>query len=108
LIIDQPEDNLAPNYINHGLIDLIKKIKKTKQIILVSHNATIPMLGDAQNVILCQINNGEIEIVSSCLEGNVNGKSIVDFIAEITDGGKSSIKKRVKKYNLKSFRGEQE
>jgi hypothetical protein len=28
---------------------------------------------------------------------------VVDFIAEITDGGKASIKKRVKKYNLKKF-----
>ena len=44
IIIDQPEDNLATNYINHDLIEMIKKIKEDKQVILVSHNATIPML----------------------------------------------------------------
>jgi hypothetical protein len=106
LIIDQPEDNLATNYINEGLIKSIKSIKALKQIILVSHNATIPMLGDAQNVILCNNIDGKIVIKSAELEGKINGKTMVDYIAKITDGGKSSIKKRVKKYNLKKFKGE--
>jgi hypothetical protein len=104
LIIDQPEDNLASNYINTGLIQAIKSIKQKKQIILVSHNATIPMLGDAQTVILCNNLDDKIKIRSAPLEGEIDGKSMVDHIAEITDGGKASIKKRVKKYNLKSFK----
>ena len=54
LIIDQPEDNLATGYINSGLLTAIKECKNKKQIVLVSHNATIPMLGDAQNVIICR------------------------------------------------------
>lgn len=33
IIIDQPEDNLATKYINDGLVDAIKKVKKFKQII---------------------------------------------------------------------------
>ena len=106
LIIDQPEDNLATGYINAGLLTAIKECKSKKQIILVSHNATIPMLGDAQNIIMCTNDNNKITIASNPLEGEINGKSVVDLIAEITDGGKSSIKKRVKKYNLKDFRGE--
>jgi len=60
IIIDQPEDNLATQYINVGLVDALKKVKKIKQVILVSHNATIPMLGDAQNIILCKNNDGKI------------------------------------------------
>ena len=103
IIIDQPEDNLATNYINKGLVSAIKKIKAKKQIILVSHNATIPMLADAQNIVLCRNENNKLIIKSSPLEGEIDGKSVVDHIAEITDGGKSSIKKRVKKYNLKKF-----
>ena len=62
------------------------------------------MLGDAQNVVLCKNENGKITIRSGRLEGKIDDKSIVDYIAEITDGGKRSIKKRVKKYNLKNFR----
>lgn len=103
LIIDQPEDNLATNYINDGLVRAIKGIKDKKQIILVSHNATIPMLGDAQTIVLCE-GNEKIDIKSECLEGSISEKSIVDHIADITDGGKPAIKKRVKKYNLKSFK----
>ena len=105
IIIDQPE---ATSYINRNLIKLIKDVKYRKQIILVSHNATIPMLGDAQNIVLCRNDKGKIKICSQPLEGNVDNKSIVDYIAEITDGGKSSIKKRVKKYNLKSFKENEE
>lgn len=103
IIIDQPEDNLATNYINKGLVRAIKKIKSKKQIILVSHNATIPMLADAQNIVLCRNENNKLIIKSSPLEGKIDGKEVVDHIAEITDGGKPSIKKRVKKYNLKKF-----
>jgi hypothetical protein len=103
IIIDQPEDNLATNYINKGLVTAIKKIKSKKQIILVSHNATIPMLADAQNIVLCRNVNNKLIIKSSPLEGKIDGKDVVDHIAEITDGGKPSIKKRVKKYNLKKF-----
>lgn len=106
LIIDQPEDNLATGYINTGLLSAIKECKSKKQIILVSHNATIPMLGDAQNVVMCTNDNNKIVIASNPLEGDIDGKSVVDLIAEVTDGGKSSIKKRVKQYNLKDFRGE--
>lgn len=106
LIIDQPEDNLATGYINTGFLSAIKECKSKKQIILVSHNATIPMLGDAQNIVMCTNDNNKITIASNPLEGEIEGKSVVDLIAEVTDGGKSSIKKRVKKYNLKDFRGE--
>lgn len=103
IIIDQPEDNLAVGYINSELVESIKNVKKRKQIILVSHNATIPMMADAQNIIICENNGEKITIRSSLLEGSLNGKKILDYIAEQTDGGKSSIKKRVKKYNLKKF-----
>lgn len=103
LIIDQPEDNLATSYINSGLVESVKKMKRSKQVIFVSHNATIPMSADAQNLILCQNTNGKIVIRSSALEGEIDGKSAVDHVALITDGGKSSVKKRFKKYNLKEF-----
>lgn len=105
IIIDQPEDNLAINYINHDLIEMIKKIKENKQVILVSHNATIPMLGDAQNLIICENDGEKLYINSAPLESEIKGKKTLDWIAELTDGGKPSIKKRVKKYNFRSYKG---
>lgn len=104
LIIDQPEDNLATDYINHGLIDQIKNVKCKKQIILVSHNATIPMLGDAQCVVVCKNNNGNIKIKAAPLESEIEGIRVLDIIARVTDGGKPSIRKRVKKYDLKRYK----
>lgn len=103
VIIDQPEDNLASAYINKGLVNAIKKTKVHKQIILVSHNATIPMLADAQNIIYCNNETGKIVIKSAALESSIDGTPVLDLIAKITDGGKPSIKKRVKKYNLKKY-----
>lgn len=103
IIIDQPEDNLSSEFMNTELIELIKRVKKEKQIIFVSHNATIPMIGDAQNIILCRNIDNKITISSERLEGDIDDKKVVDHIVAITDGGKQSVKKRFKKYNLKKF-----
>lgn len=104
IVIDQPEDNLATSYINDGLVKAIKKVKNSKQIILVSHNATIPMMADAQTIVYCKNENDKIVIKSAPLEGSIDNVPVLDLVAKITDGGKPSIKKRVKKYNLKKFR----
>lgn len=106
LIIDQPEDNLATNYLNHGLITSLKKSKGKRQLIVVTHNATIPMLADSNKIILCSNKDNKIMISSHNLEDSIDKTKITDKIAELTDGGKSSIKKRFKKYNLRDYRGD--
>lgn len=108
IFIDQPEDNLATNYINKGLVESIKLSKDRRQILVISHNATIPMLADAQNIVYCKNVNGKIVIRSNPMEAKFGNRSVIDYIADITDGGKTSIKKRVKKYNLKKFREDEE
>ena len=70
---------------------------------MVSHNATIPMLGDAQNIIVCKNENNFITIKSYLLEEDYEQKNVTDVIADLTDGGKPSIKKRFKKYNIRSY-----
>ena len=104
LIIDQPEDNLANKYINDKLIKDIKNAKSKKQIIIVSHNDTIPVLADAENIIYCWAEGDKISIRSNYMENKINGKRCLDLIAYITDGGKKSIKKRFKKYNIKTYK----
>lgn len=106
LIIDQPEDNLATNYLNHGLISSIKDAKVKRQLIIVTHNATIPMLGDAYKIIVCDNDMNKIKITSHFLEDEYGEVKITDKIAELTDGGKINIKKRFKKYNLRNYKGE--
>lgn len=104
LIIDQPEDNLANKYINTKLIDDIKSSKLKKQVIIVTHNATIPILADAQNIISCKLVGNKIVIRSNYLENKIDDNYCLDLIADITDGGKKSIRKRFKKYNIKSYK----
>ena len=105
LIIDQPEDNLAADYINDGLAAAIKGSKATRQTIVVTHNATIPMLADAQTVVLCRNIDGKLVIRSARLEGSIDGKRALDWVVEITDGGEPSVQKRFRKYNFRRFGG---
>lgn len=51
LIIDQPEDELGYSYVVHLIVPKILEAKFSRQIIVVSHNANIPVLGDADFVI---------------------------------------------------------
>ena len=103
LLIDQPEDNLASDYINGGLSGAIRGSKATRQTIIVTHNATIPMMADAQTVVLCRSENGKLIVRSAPLEGFIEGKRALDWIADITDGGKQSVQKRFRKYNFRKF-----
>jgi hypothetical protein len=51
LIIDQPEDELGYSYVVHLIVPKILKAKFSRQILIVTHNANIPVLGDADYVI---------------------------------------------------------
>ncbi len=46
LIIDQPEDNLDSEFIHKILVKNQKRIKENRQVIIVTHNANITVLGD--------------------------------------------------------------
>jgi len=51
LLFDQPEDQIDNLTISEDLIDLIKKAKEKCQIIIASHNASIVVNSDSDNVI---------------------------------------------------------
>ena len=57
---------------------------------------------------MCQNENNFLTIRANVLEGKIGEIKVLDLIAQTADGGKPSIKKRVKKYNLKNFRVENE
>jgi ABC-type uncharacterized transport system ATPase subunit len=52
LIIDQPEDDLDNSFIYQSLVKSILKLKSDRQLIFVTHNANIPVLGDAETVVV--------------------------------------------------------
>lgn len=54
LIIDQPEDDLDNSLIYSLVVKSIRKMKSKRQIIIVTHNPNIPVLGDAEGIIVLE------------------------------------------------------
>jgi predicted ATPase len=53
IIIDQPEDDLDNQTIYEDVIKLIRSLKPKTQFIFATHNANIPVLGDAEQIFAC-------------------------------------------------------
>lgn len=54
LLVDQPEDNLDNRFIFETVVESILKVKTSRQLIFVTHNPNIPVLGDAAQVIVME------------------------------------------------------
>jgi len=95
LIIDQPEDNLDNQYIYTSIVQLIKRVAPNRQLIFITHNPNIPVLGDAKyNVFLSSEEN-----MGRCLSSG----SIYDVkneIIEYLEGGEDAFKLRESFYEL--------
>ena len=52
LIIDQPEDNLDNRLIRQVIVNVLASIKLRRQVIVATHNPNLPVLGDAEQVIV--------------------------------------------------------
>ncbi len=96
IFIDQPEDNLGNKYIADELVAQIRTIKFSKQLFLVTHNPSIVVYGDAENVILAENNENRIKYKQLVLEDLAAQKQICDTL----DGGKYIFHNRYQKYNI--------
>jgi AAA domain len=50
LLIDQPEDNLDNAFVYETIVRALRAIKGSRQVIFVTHNPNIPVLGEAERV----------------------------------------------------------
>lgn len=107
IIIDQPEDNLGTTFISEkdGLVDTIRHEKLNKQIFLATHNASIVVYGDAENIILAENKNNCIKYKQVLME---TGEEAMKTICENLDGGKRVFENRSRKYNIKKIREEKQ
>jgi predicted ATPase len=98
LVIDQPEDDLDNSYIYHTLVNEFKKIKKSRQLIIATHNPNIPITGDAENILILNSNgmNGWIE-----LSGNIDNDKVSGRVLQILEGDIEAFIKRAEKYGYK-------
>jgi ABC-type Mn2+/Zn2+ transport system ATPase subunit len=95
-VFDQPEDDLDNDFIMHHLVPIFKKIKKYRQVIIVTHNANLVVNADAEQVIVAK-NNDEILQYES---GSIENISIREQICNILEGGKDAFNKREQKYGF--------
>lgn len=99
VLIDQPEDNLGNKFIIDKLINLIRQIKFQKQIILVTHNPSVVVYGDAENIILAENDSNKITYKQLVLEDKESQKQI----CQVLDGGQYIFDQRAKKYNIEKL-----
>jgi len=99
LIIDQPEDDLDNSLIYSLVVKSIRKMKNKRQIIIVTHNPNIPVLGDAEGIIVLERNNaGKVTFRKDKKAGCIEEKLIREGICEIMEGGENAFRKREQKY----------
>ena len=120
ILLDQPEDDLDNRSVYHDLVSFIKRKKKERQIIIVTHNPNLTVGADSEEVIVANQEGQErgrdnkqykFEYVSGALENNFEEdstkksillkKGIRQHTCEILEGGEEAFLKREQKYNFK-------
>lgn len=99
LIIDQPEDNLDNSYIANNFIDGLRDYKLNRQFIFSTHNANIPVFGDAELILVMNEENGQGSIKEGCI-GAVDNYNVKESVIRTLEGGDTAFKMRRAKYNL--------
>lgn len=95
LIIDQPEDNLDNQYIYRNLVNSLKFIKNTRQIIIVTHSSTIVTNADAEQVIVLESDYRHGWVVN---KGYPDDDIITRHIINYLEGGEDSFRHKIGMY----------
>ncbi|WP_153127363.1 TrlF family AAA-like ATPase [Peribacillus tepidiphilus] len=99
LIIDQPEDNLDNSYIAKNFVDGLRDYKLNRQFIFATHNANIPVFGDAELIIVMEEVDGQGSIKENCI-GSVDNQNVKTAVVNTLEGGDTAFKMRKAKYNI--------
>jgi len=106
LIIDQPEDNLDSLSVYASLIEYFRKRKKTRQIIIITHNPNLVVNTDAEQIVIADfdgIRHPHIQYKSGALEdtaGTDQEPSIREGVCRVLEGGREAFLRREQKYAI--------
>ena len=93
LVIDQPEDNLDNHFIFETVVNAVQQLKRRRQMIFITHNANIPVLAEA-DLVLVMNSDGRV--------GGVEKSGTVDEcreqIIDLLEGGREAFELRSKRY----------
>ena len=97
LILDQPEDDLDNRLVYDLIVDRLKKAKEQRQIIVVTHNANIPVNGDAEYIISMDSESRTLNVIQT---GTVEQPTIKKEICDVMEGSEQAFKMRSKRYEV--------
>ncbi len=103
LIVDQPEDDLDNRFITEGVVPRMREGKQRRQFIFSTHNANIPVLGDAELIVglsaAGEAGSGRAH-VDPAHAGSIDTDSVRELVEEILEGGHEAFEKRRRKYGF--------
>ncbi len=97
LIIDQPEDNLDSEFVYQSIVPVLRQAKERRQVIVVTHNANIAVLGDAEQVIVLKSTASKSAVVAS---GSIDDSKTRDAACNILEGSQEAFKRRARVYGF--------
>jgi len=103
LIVDQPEDDLDNRFITEGVVPRMRDEKQRRQFIFSTHNANIPVLGDAELIVGLtasgEAEHGHARIAPEHM-GSIDAQPVRELVEEILEGGKEAFERRRRKYGF--------
>ena len=107
LVVDQPEDDLDNRFITEGVVPIMRQEKRRRQFVFSTHNANIPVLGDAE-LILGLAATGEAQAakregqarIAREHMGAIDSRPVRELVEEILEGGKAAFEMRRSKYGF--------
>lgn len=91
LLLDQPEDHLDNAFVADTLVKSLRERSGDDQYIFASHNANIPVLADAEHVVVMGSDGDRGYVVTS---GGLASPEIVASIEGIMEGGVAAFQQR--------------
>ena len=98
LVLDQPEDHLDNAFIAERIAKKIRQIKQRCQLILSTHNANIPVFGDAELIAVMEADGQRKAPIKNELLGSIDKPEVKERVADILDGGQEAFTIRREKY----------
>jgi hypothetical protein len=96
ILIDQPEDDLDNETLYSHFIRQLVDRKELTQFIFATHNPNIPVLGDAEQAIVCRKDGEKF----SFEHGSIDDKEIQQRIVTVMEGGEDAFRRRKEIYQL--------
>ena len=103
LVVDQPEDDLDNRFITESVVPIMRQEKRRRQFVFSTHNANIPVLGDAELILglaaTGEAREGQARIAPRHM-ASIDSRPVRELVEEILEGGKAAFEMRRSKYGF--------